>query len=333
MWYTKFGNMGDVILSSRVRLARNLNDFPFPHKADSVQIEQITDILSRAALKIKDTKFFDLSAMSKTEKTALSERHIISPAMIDNSIKRGLVLSDDNALSILINEEDHLRIQAMKEGFNLDECLNVAMEADDIIENSVEYAFDAKLGYLTACPTNVGTGLRASVMACLPGLKIAGKIESLTRSLAKVGITVRGIFGEGSKSLGNIFQISNQVTLGMSEEEIIDKLKEVIEEIIIQERETEQKIFASDKIRLKDHIMRSFGTLKYAEVMTSGEAMNLFSDVRLGINLGIIKETDLEKLSEILYTTLPATLAQNYNLATASERDIKRAEVIKEKLG
>lgn len=332
MWYTKFGNMGDVILSSRVRLARNLKSLPFPNRANESQQREILETLRSAALRIPNTKFFDLSNMDEREKTALSECHLISPNMIDSSIKRGLVLSDDQRISIMINEEDHLRIQAMHEGFALDECLKAAMEADDTIEESVEYGFDEKLGYLTCCPTNVGTGLRASVMACLPGLKTAGRMDSLMHSLSKMGIAVRGIFGEGSQSLGNIFQISNQVTLGVTEDETIQRLKEIITEIVAQERELERKIYEADKFRVEDRVMRAFGTLKFATVMTSAEAMNLISDVRLGINLGIIKETDLEKLNEILYAILPAALSKAYNIESSADRDIKRAEVIREKL-
>ena len=332
MWYTKFGNMGDVILSSRVRLARNLKEIPFPNRATESGQQEALSILKDAALKIKNTKFFDLSKMEKREKAALSQKHLISPNMIDESVKRGLVLSNDQRISIMINEEDHLRIQAMHEGFALDECLKASMDADDIIESQVEYGFDEKLGYLTCCPTNAGTGLRASVMACLPGLKMANRIEPLARSLSKMGIAVRGIFGEGSESLGNIYQISNQVALGISEEETIDRLKEIITEIVAQERELQRKIYDADKFRIEDRVYRSLGTLKFARVITSKEAMNLISDVRLGINLGIIKETDLEKLSEILYSILPAALSSAYNIASAADRDIKRAEVIREKL-
>ncbi len=332
MWYTKFGNMGDIILSSRVRLARNLGALPFPSKATTEQQTEILNLMKDVSVEIENARFFDLSDIPKREKTALAECHLISPVMIDDSVKRGLILSDDQRLSILINEEDHLRIQAMHEGFALSECLEMAMKADDIIEKHIEYGFDEKLGYLTCCPTNVGTGLRVSVMACLPGLKNAGRIESLARSLSKMGFAVRGIFGEGSQSLGNIFQISNQITLGLSEEETIERLNEIVTEIINQERELERKIYDADKFRTEDKVMRALGALKYARVMTSKEAMNLISDVRLGINLGIIKETNLEALNGILYAILPGALTKAYNIETSSDRDVKRCEVIKERL-
>lgn len=333
MWYKKFGNMGDVILSTRARLARNIKDTPFPGRADKARQEEILSLLKDAAEKIPNTKFFDLSLMPDREKKALAEKHLISPLLTDGSIKRGLVLSDDQRISIMLCEEDHLRIQVMNEGFSIYECLKKAMEADDIIEEEIDYAFDEKLGYLTCCPTNVGTGLRISVMACLPAITMAGRIDALSRSLAKMGVTVRGIFGEGSQSLGNIYQISNQVTLGITEEETVQKLTEIVEEIISQERSLQQKIYTADKFGIEDKVMRSLGILKYAKIISSGEALNLICDVRLGINLGIIKETDLEKLNDILYSVLPATLSVAYNIETSADRDVKRAEVIREKIG
>ncbi len=332
MWHTKFGNMGDIILSSRVRLARNFKEFPFPDKATEAQQSEIINIVKDVAAKTDNLTFLDLSKMTKNEKIALSERHLISTDMIDESVKRGVALSKDQRLSIMINEEDHLRIQAMHEGFALSECLKAAMEADDMIEGYASYGFDEKLGYLTCCPTNVGTGLRASVMACLPGLKMAGRMEALSNSLSKMGFAVRGIFGEGSQNIGNIFQISNQITLGISEEETIERLSGVVLEIINQERELERKIYDADKFQLEDKVMRALGALKYSRVMTAEEAVTLISHVRFGINLGIIKETNIEALNEILYSILPGTISQAYNLQTSSDRDIKRCEIIKEKL-
>ena len=330
MWYKNFGNMGDVILSSRARLARNLKDFPFPQRADKSTQDSLLNTLKEGALKIPSTTFFDLSKMTEREKTALCERHLISPVMLNNSISRGLVLSDDERLSIMLMEEDHLRIQAMHEGFSIEECLKKAMDADNVIESTLNYAFSEKLGYLTCCPSNVGTGLRLSVMAHLPGFTMSGKISSLTRSLSKMGIAVRGLFGEGSKSHGNIYQISNQITLGISEEESCQKLTEIVNEIVSQERALQQKIYSSDKFRLEDKVWRSFGTLKYAKIIDSAETLSLISDVRLGIALGIIKETDHKKLNDIMYSIFPATLSMSYNIENSKDRDLKRAEVIGE---
>lgn len=332
MWYTKSGNMGDVILSTRARLARNLRNMPFPNRADGQTAEKIIEILKTAAEKIEDTTFIDLSKMNDRDKNALVEKHIISPLLTDGRIKRGLVLSNDQRISIMLMEEDHLRIQVMHEGFSVEECLKKAMEIDDTLEESLDYAFSEKLGYLTCCPTNVGTGLRISVMASLPGLTMSGRIDSLSRSLSKMGIAVRGIFGEGSQSLGNIYQISNQFTLGITEEETAQKISEIVSEIISQERSLRQKIYAADKFRTEDKVMRSLGVLKYSRMISSSEAVKCLSDVQLGVNLGIIKETTSETLSEILYLILPATLSADYNIETEPDRDVKRAEVIREKL-
>ena len=332
MWYKNFGNMGEIILSTRARLARNISGFPFPQRADKAAQEILLNTLKDGVLKIPNTTFFDLSKMTRTEKTALAERHLISPVMTDDKIMRGLVLSGDERLSIMLLEEDHIRIQAMQEGLAISECLKSAMEADDIIEGTLDYAFSENLGYLTCCPTNVGTGLRLSVMAHLPGFTMSGRIEGLARSLSKMGIAVRGLFGEGSQGFGNIYQISNQITLGISEEESAQKLTEIVTEIISQEKALEQKIYSADKFRIEDTVLRAFGTLKYSKIMTSKEALSLLSHVRLGINLGIIKETDHKKINDIMYSIFPSTLSMAYNIENPADRDLKRAEVIQEKL-
>jgi len=207
-----------------------------------------------------------------------------------------------------------------------------ANEIDDRLEQSLEYGFSEKFGYLTCCPTNAGTGMRASVMLQLPSLVISGRMESLTSALSKLGITVRGIYGEGSKAFGNIFQISNQVTLGVSEEEIIQKMKQVVSEIVEKERKTAAELYEKNKYVLEDRIMRSLGVLKNAVILESSEAMTALSDVRLGVNLKIIKNVTYECISETMYAILPATLSKNNNIVSASDRDIKRAEITREML-
>ena len=251
MWYTECGKDGDVVLSSRVRLARNLKCVPFPARAGAEQQKQELVQCKKARLEsgsaLKDTvKFIDLSVMEDYEKQAIAERHLISPQMMDNSIKRGILLSDDNKLSILLNEEDHIRIQAMEAGFDLDACFDLANRVADLIEERVEYAFDEQIGYLTCCPTNVGTGMRASVMVHLPALTMSGTVNQIIDSLAQLGVTVRGIFGEGSKAAGNIYQISNQQTLGASEEDILDKFKQIIGEVIGKEREMRTRLYHAE---------------------------------------------------------------------------------------
>lgn len=326
MWYTKFGNMGDVVLSSRVRLARNIEKIPYGSKMTEENRSQVIEMCKSA---LPDMKFIDLSNMSQLERLALSECHLISPEIAASSDKCGILTNEPCNLCIMLCEEDHIRIQAMCEGLDLERCLNEASKIDDKLDSTLPIAFDAKFGYLTCCPTNTGTGLRASVMVHLPALTESGNIDALVRSLTKHGITVRGIYGEGSAALGNIYQISNQVTMGISEEETIEKLNQVINEIIQKEREVGQQLYAANRYRLEDRIMRGKGILENSRIMTSKEAMNLLSDVRWGINLGIIQDINLETLADAMYKTLPANIAKTYNLTNADERDLKRSEVLR----
>ena len=324
MWYTKFGPSGDVVLSSRVRLARNMKDIPFGGKMDT-QMEET--VIERCKGALPQLKYIDINAMPEAERKALAECHLISPGMTEGRHKSGVLLNDDCTVSIMLNEEDHIRIQCMAAGFDLDSCMKAADFYDDELEKAVDYGFDERFGYLTCCPTNVGTALRASVMVHLPALTASGRMENIIRYLSKLGVAVRGIYGEGSRAYGNIYQISNQVTLGVSEEETLEKLKSVVLEVIEKERELSRKAYEGDKYRFEDKVMRSYGILTNARILPSSEAMNLFSDVRWGVNMGIIKNVNLEKLSGVLYDTLPANMMKKYNLSDPMERDLKRAEV------
>ena len=339
MWYNEFGKDGDVVLSSRVRLARNLDGVPFPLAANEKQQEEVLD-KCRGALLDKgdntleelDLKFIDLSKMEDYEKQAIAECHLISPQMINNDKRRGLILSGDSRVSIMIKEEDHQKIKCMEPGFEIDKCFDTANKIDDHIEESLDYAFDKDFGYLTCCPTNAGTGLRASVMVHLPGYVLTGKFNELAASLSQLGLTVRGIFGEGSKGLGNIFQISNQLTLGVLEEDITERLNQIVSEVVSNERELRRLLYKNDKYKLEDRIMRSYGILKNAVIMSSDEAMKRLSDIRLGVSLEIIKDIKYETLNEITYSILPANIIKNYNTANEFSRDLKRGEIIKERM-
>lgn len=331
MWYTESGKDSDVVLSSRIRLARNFKGIPFPSKASDTQQNEVIDICKTAAPNM-ELRFVDLNSMKDYEKQALAECHLISPQMMDNSKKRGLLLSDDNSVCVLINEEDHLRIQCMEAGFDIRKCFNAANKVDDAIEESAEYAFDGEFGYLTCCPTNLGTGMRASVMVHLPALTTSGNINNIIDSLSQLGMTVRGIFGEGSKATGNLYQISNQETLGEAEETIIERFEQIITEVIEKEREIRKHIYEEDKFRVQDKLMRSFGILTNAVVLTSNEAMTRLSDVRFAVELGIIDNIDYKKLNMATYSILPANIVKSYNIINASDRDIKRAEIIKDLL-
>jgi protein arginine kinase len=337
MWYTEYGKDGDVVLSSRVRLARNIKGIPFPRRSNEEQQNKVLSLCKSAVLEnssvLKETvKYIDLSVMEDYEKQAIAEKHLISPQMMENDMKRGLLLSDDNKISILLNEEDHLRIQVMEAGFELDACFVEANRIDDLMEETIDYAFDEQIGYLTCCPTNAGTGMRASVMVHLPALTMSGTINRVIDSLTQLGVTVRGIFGEGSKATGHIYQISNQLTLGAAEEDILDKFKQIVAEVIDKEREMRRHLYVEDQYRLEDRLMRSYGILRHAVILTSGEAMKCLSDVRLGVDLGLIEDVKPEVLNAVTYEILPANIMKEYNLADPAERDLKRAEIVKERM-
>ena len=331
MWYTESGNEGDVVLSSRIMLARNIKGIPFPRRADAEQQNKVIELCKAAAKKggIK-LNYIDINSMKDYEKQAIAECHLISPQMMDDSVKRGVFLSDDSSVSVLVNEEDHLRIQCMEPGFNVQKCFRAANEVDDDFEKSLDFAFDSKFGYLTCCPTNIGTGMRASVMVHLPALTMSGSINSIVDSLGQLGMTVRGIFGEGSKATGNIYQISNQTTLGETEENILERFEQIITEVIDKEREMRKRIYESDKYAIQDKLMRSFGELTNAVILTSSEAMSRLSDVRFAVELGIINNIDYKSINTATYSVLPANIVKNYNTTDAAERDLKRAEIVRE---
>lgn len=333
MWYTESGNASDVVLSSRIRLARNFKGIPFPERANEVQQDDIINICKNAATN-SDIKlnFVDLNAMEDYEKQALAECHLISPQMMNGNKKRALLLSDDNSVCVLINEEDHLRIQCMEAGFNIKKCFDAANKVDDAIEQNADYAFDAQFGYLTCCPTNLGTGMRASVMVHLPALTMSRNINSVIDSLSQLGMTVRGIFGEGTKASGNLYQISNQETLGETEEYILERFEQIINEVTDKEREMRKSLLKDNKFKIQDKLMRSYGVLTNAVIISSSEAMTRLSDVRFAVELGIIKDIDYRKLNTATYAILPANIIKSYNIVNPDDRDLKRAEIIKELL-
>lgn len=329
MWYTENGNMGDVVLSTRVRLARNIASIPFAPRMTKKNQGEVIEKCRKAFEGDKDMKFIDISAMRDYERQALAEKHIISPEMVSSTRKTGLLLSGDERAAIMLNEEDHIRIQYMSSGLDKS-CLAEANRLDDKLEASVDFAFDPQIGYLTCCPTNVGTGMRASVMVFLPAMVMSNNADRIFRSLSTLGMTVRGLYGEGSNSAGNIFQISNQVTLGVSEEEIWNKLEQITGEIVEKERELRKKLYESSKYETEDRVLRSLGILTNARLMSGQEALARLSDVRLGISLGIIEGVSVEKLNDVMYRIFPATIVNTFNIFSARERDLKRAEITKE---
>lgn len=330
-WYLQTGKESDIVMSTRIRLARNLKNYPFVTKYKK---EDALDIIETMQKIIKDLgyglKVLRLKDMDDITKMELIEKHIISPEFALKKEEVGAIaINDDENICIMINEEDHLRLQVFSSGLELENLLNLSMEIDKKLESSLDYAYSEEYGFKTACPTNVGTALRASVMVHLPALTQTGNIKKVLDIVNSFGMNIRGIYGEGSKAQGNVYQISNKQTLGVTEEEIIKNLKLITEKIIEQERLARNHL-AKNGIDLEDKVYRAYGVLSNCKKISTEECRNLLSDVKLGTDLGIIKElTDL-KVNKLEIYTKPASL-QKYvgNKMDAYDRDIKRAEVIK----
>lgn len=337
-WINSKGPESDIVLSSRVRLARNLKAYPFPHimsreEAEKLIKESSDSILERNSVLSNKFKLVMMSKLPPIERLAMVESHLISPGLLDNYEKGAVLINDDSTVSIMLNEEDHIRLQVIYPGLQLNEAYEYASKIDDVIEESVDYAYDQKLGYLTVCPTNIGTGIRASVMIHLPALSMTGNINGVLNAVIQVGLTIRGIYGEGSNVQGNIYQISNQVTLGLSEEEIIANLTAVTRQIIGKEKAAREKLKETNKIQLEDNAWRSLGILQNARTLPSSECLNLISNVRLGIELGILEGKDPSVLNELMINTQPATLVKREGTDLTTElRDVKRAQYVRERL-
>jgi len=340
-WYEKENETyHGIIISSRVRLARNLRNYNFPNRLsdnDSLKvIDRIAEVIVSANEDDVDLfKKIDMHSISQIDKIAMMERHIISPNFIRQRIPSALILSKDESLSIMINEEDHIRIQSMEIGMNLQAALENAYHVDDLLEDKIDIAFDPTLGYLTACPTNVGTGMRASFMLHLPALETTGKLKFLLDAIGKFGLTVRGMHGEGSDAQGSLFQISNQITLGVSDDEIIDNLTSVTKQIIEQELIVRNKLIDEKRLEFEDAVYRSYGILKHVRILPSKEAMTLLSDIKLGLELGIIKTSEEKKINifDLMTCIQPANLQKlQQKELTLEDRDIVRASFIRENL-
>ena len=331
-WYKNKGNEGDIVLSTRVRLARNLTEYPFPARLDESQKKDIANLVNNILSEDKtyDLDFIDMSDLSSAETVSLAEKHLISPEFACDTLGRSLLLSKDEDISIMICEEDHIRIQTVYPGLSLSEAFETALKIDEILENKISYAFDENLGYLTQCPTNIGTALRASVMLHLPALSKKGAMQRLSTTVAKLGLTLRGSYGEGSEISGDIYQLSNQVTLGISEEAAITNLNSIAMQIIAQEKQT-RALLVKDEDYL-DRIYRAYGILKSAYKLTSKELMNLISYVRVGVSEGIL-DIPTEKLRSLTVLLQPATLnASSGKILTQTERDILRSQKVREEL-
>jgi protein arginine kinase len=335
-WITDDGPLGDVVISSRIRLARNISGVKFPSSLDQEGASYVINSVEKSIMDTNSTlsghfKSFVMKDLSPLDRNILVEKHLISPDLADKPDISAVMIDDREEISIMINEEDHIRMQSITPGFSLNDSWNVLDKIDDLIEENVPYAFDERLGYLTACPTNVGTGMRASVMMHLPGLVYAGQMGPMLQTISKIGLTLRGLYGEGSEALGNIYQMSNQVTLGPSEHEIINNINIVAKQIIEKERATRQALAQANGVDLDDNIWRAFGILRYAQKLNLKEFMALISQIRLGIALGKIDAIALNDINRIMIMAQPANI-QRYALSTlkVEDMDVARAHIVRE---
>ncbi|QCJ40518.1 protein arginine kinase [Bacillus sp. S3] len=337
-WMSEEGPDSDIVLSSRIRLARNFEDYKFPtvfsHEEAKMIIVNIEEILRKSAdQNFGQMELLKIDEMQPLQKRVLVEKHLISPQLAEDSPYGAVLLTENEEVSIMINEEDHIRIQCLFPGLQLSEALDAANQIDDWLESNIQYAFDEKHGYLTSCPTNVGTGLRASVMMHLPGLILTQQINRIIPAIHQLGLVVRGIYGEGSEALGNIFQISNQITLGKSEEDISRDLMGVVGQLISQERSAREALRKTSNIQLEDRVYRSLGVLTNSRIIESKEAARCLSDVRLGIDMGFIENMPKTILNELMILTQPGFLQQYAGgPLRPHERDIRRAALIRDRI-
>ncbi len=324
--------MKQAVVTTRIRLARNLSTYPFPVRMSKEQKSKLCDEVSEVAKSIMDFDRIDMQNLTKTQAVSLVEQHLISPEFITDPVGKTLLLSKDREVSIMINEEDHLRIQVIKSDLCLDEAYALADDIDTKLSKKLPFAFSDKLGFLTQCPTNLGTGMRASVMLHLPALQKSRAVSKIASNLSKLGLTIRGIYGESTEPQGALYQLSNQVSLGINEQSAIDNLKNIASQLVTQELKARERVLSD--IEVVDQICRSLGVLKTARVIDHNEAMALLSNIRLGVSNKLFDSLSLDNIDKLICDIQPAGILQRYgeNLS-ARERDIKRADFLREKLG
>ncbi len=338
-WMEGTGPHADVVLSSRIRLARNLDDLPFPQRMSEPDTERLLQAAEAGVREINLVGFpsrvelYRLADTTPLDRQILVEKHLISPQQSKEVMAKAVAISEDEAISIMVNEEDHLRIQVLASGLQLQEAWRVASQVDDALEQRLQFAFDEQLGYLTACPTNVGTGLRASVMMHLPALVLTQQAGRLFHNLSQLGLVVRGLYGEGTEAAGQIFQISNQTSLGKAEEEIIANLEAIARTVIDTEEQARRHLYGEMRLQIEDRVSRAYGILTTARMISSEEAMRLLSDVRLGVALGVVPKIDYRILNELLVAMQPACLQRQAGRElNPLERDVRRAALIRARL-
>ena len=329
-WYNTKGEESDVVISTRIRLSRNLKNYPFPCRLNAQAKKEVSEKI-RAALsdgKNGDFGFIDMSMLTKPQAISLAERHLISPEFTSCAEGSALMITKDESVSIMLCEEDHIRLQVIKPGLALEDAYNEASKIDTALDGKLHFAFDDKLGYLTQYPTNLGTAMKASIMMHLPALTRSGKISRIASTVSKLGLVLRGSYGEGSKPLGDIYLLSNQITLGISEEAAITNLKSIASHIIEQERTSAKEL--AETIGEQDRIYRALGLLKYARLLTSRNFMELISLVRMGAATGVL-DIPTEKIDDLIINMQPATIsAANADAEDVAKRDKIRAQAVRE---
>ena len=336
-WLRGAGPVSDIVISSRIRLARNLEKFPFATRATKASQGEVLKIvkegLSQAA-SLKDPLIFEIGELDEVDRQFLVERHLVSREHIVHADHKAVAIGKGEVISIMMNEEDHLRIQAMQSGLNLQDAWALIDALDDELSEAIPYAYSTDWGYLTCCPTNTGTGMRASVMVHLPALVITKQINKVLHTITKLGLTARGLYGEGTEASGNFFQISNQVALGRSEDELLENIDRILKEVIHQEQTGRESLVTNNHVQLEDRIWRAFGLLRHAKTMSSNEALDLLSAVRLGVDLKLMNGLTRTTVNELFIFSQPAHLQKlEGKTLTAKERDTKRAELIRNRLG
>lgn len=346
-WLRGVGPMHDVVISSRVRLARNLAGMPFLRKCNEPQKTEVVDRLRQEILSAglaEGVFYVDVAAASKLDRALLMERHLISRPHAEADHPRGVAISGNETAAVMVNEEDHIRMQVLRSGMQLRDAFEQINEIDDRLEERVDFAYSDRYGYLTACPTNVGTGLRVSVMLHLPALRLTGELEKAMHAARDMRLAVRGLYGEGTDAIGDFFQFSNQITLGQSEEDIVEEfLTQIVPEVLHYERKAREALLKHNRVEVDDKVFRSQAVLRSARRITSQEMMTLLSMLRLGINLQRIDDVDLKTVNELFLLGQPAHLQKTHALRqglegeaallTSEERDEIRAELLRKRLG
>lgn len=335
-WLKGKGPKSNIAISTRVRIARNLeNHLYFDRATDKEREKALLEVLEgvKKTKLLKNSLILNVSELTELDKTFLVERHLMSREHAQDAAYKALVIEEKEIASAMVNEEDHLRLQVLQSGFNIMEAWRIADEIDTELGKNLRFDYSNKFGYLTSCPTNTGTGLRASVMLHLSALVMTGQIDNVFDGISKLGLTMRGFYGEGTEALGDFFQISNQVALGHSETDILDNLERIINKIIQRESQTRKNLINQNRDEVEDRVSRSYGTLKSARIITSSETIKLLSTIRLGVDLGLVDDVDIDRINDVLLLTQPAHLQKSFGKEIAPyERDVKRADLIRGKL-